>query len=120
MENIAKKQSELQPAQTAENEGRIVRSRARWYEEGERSLRYFFNFEKQNFENKVIPCLDMNGRHLQSTNDILDGLSNHFENLFKKHDCFSESEVLHYLQKIECPKLTKNAAELLDKKEMGF
>ena len=57
----------------------------------------------------------MNGRQLQSTNDILDGLSNHFENLFKKHDCFSESEVLHYLQKIECPKLTKNAAELLDK-----
>ena len=37
MQNIAHKQSELQTVRADENEGRIFRSQARWYEEGERS-----------------------------------------------------------------------------------
>ena len=57
----------------------------------------------------------MDGRQLRSTDEIIDGLSNHFENLFKKQDKFTESELTHYLDKIECPKLTKNEAEFLDK-----
>ena len=115
MKNIAYKQSELQTVREVENEGRIVRSRARWYEEGERSSSYFFSLEKRNFESKLIPCLDMDGRQLRSTDEIIDGLSNHFENLFKKQDKFTESELMHYLDKIECPKLTKNETEFLDK-----
>ena len=55
--NIAAKQSDLQSEREAENIGSIIRSRARWYEEGEKSTRYFLNLEKRNFYSKLIPSL---------------------------------------------------------------
>ena len=39
MENIRNKQAELQGIRSAANEGRIIRSRVKWYEEGERGRR---------------------------------------------------------------------------------
>ena len=35
-----------------ETRGSIIRSRARWYEEGEKSTKYFLNLEKRNFNKK--------------------------------------------------------------------
>ena len=57
----------------------------------------------------------MNGCQLRSTDEIIDGLSNHFENIFKKQDQFTESELTHYLDNIECPRLTKKQSDFLDK-----
>ena len=37
--------------------GACIRSKARWYEFGERSSKYFLNFEKRNYENKFITRL---------------------------------------------------------------
>lgn len=63
----------------------------------------------------MIPSLDIDGQQLRSTEEILKGLSNHYEKLFKKQDNFSETELARYLNKIECPKLTKNESELLER-----
>jgi len=40
-------------------EGIIVRSRARWYEHGEKNSKYFFNLEKRNHTKKHIRKLRM-------------------------------------------------------------
>ena len=37
--------------------GAILRSKVRWYEDGERSTRYFYNLEKRNHEKKTIAKL---------------------------------------------------------------
>ena len=34
--------------------GAILRSKVRWYEDGERNTRYFYNLEKRNYEKKTI------------------------------------------------------------------
>ena len=34
--------------------GAILRSKARWHEEGERNTKYFFSLEKRNHDNKTI------------------------------------------------------------------
>lgn len=34
--------------------GAILRSKARWHEEGERNTKYFFGLEKRNHDNKTI------------------------------------------------------------------
>ena len=37
--------------------GSMIRSRARWVEEGEHSTKYFFNLEKRNYNAKTMKCL---------------------------------------------------------------
>ena len=37
--------------------GAILRSKVRWYEDGERNTRYFYNLEKRNYEKKTIAKL---------------------------------------------------------------
>lgn len=34
--------------------GVILRSKVRWYEDGECNICYFYNFEKRNYEKKII------------------------------------------------------------------
>ena len=40
--------------------GAILRSKSRWYEQGERNTRYFFNLEKRNYCNKTVTKLKRN------------------------------------------------------------
>ena len=39
------------------NQGTILRSKTRWYNEGEKNSKYFFNLEKRHFKCKVITHL---------------------------------------------------------------
>ena len=84
LDDIAKKQLELQTMRASENEGRIIRSRARWYEEGEKSSGYFLKLEKRNYAGKLMPCLNIGNRQLSSSEDILSALCDHYETLFKQ------------------------------------
>jgi len=34
--------------------GAILRNKVRWYEDGERNIRYFYSLEKRNYEKKAI------------------------------------------------------------------
>ena len=54
LENL---QLELNKILDYETKGLIIRSRARWMEEGERSSKYFCNLEKRNCEKKNIKRL---------------------------------------------------------------
>ena len=45
-------------------EGAMIRSKARWCEQGERSTRYFFNLEKRNRSNNYITKLKAENRTL--------------------------------------------------------
>jgi len=45
---------ELQKIAEHKSKGAIIRSRARWYELGERSSKYFMNYEKRAYERKTL------------------------------------------------------------------
>lgn len=50
----------------------ILRSKTRWYNEGEENSKYFFNLEKRHFKRKVISQLcRADNTTLTSDNDIL-------------------------------------------------
>ena len=114
IEKIAAKQTEILNERTKANEGRIIRSRAQWYEEGEKSSSYFLNLEKRNYDSKIIPSLIMEGREFKSNDDILCKITEHFANLFKKHDDFLDSEVISYLTYTTCLKLSSLESESLE------
>ena len=52
--NIFEVKTELEQELEKKTKGALVRSRARWYEEGERSSKYFLGMEKRNYSNKCI------------------------------------------------------------------
>ena len=94
---IEDKQTELQSLRSTANEGRIIRSRARWYEEGEKgSSSYFLKMEKRNFESKLIPCLNVADKEIRDSSEILNELSKHFGNIFKKQNEIEENEIISY------------------------
>ena len=53
--------SKLPKVITKKTQGTIVRSRARWYEFGEKNNKYFLNLEKTNHRKKHITALKIEG-----------------------------------------------------------
>ena len=63
--------------------GTIVRSRARWYEYGERNSKYFYNLEKKNRKKKHITSLVNNvGDKITNPKDILEEEESFFEEVY--------------------------------------
>lgn len=63
--------------------GACVRSKARWYEFGERSSKYFLNLEKRNYENKCINCLTKDDNSIiTDPKEILEEQRTFYHNLY--------------------------------------
>ena len=62
-------------------EGAMIRSKARWCEQGERSTRYFFNLEKRNRSNNYITKLKVYDSTLVTPTEILKEELRYYQNL---------------------------------------
>lgn len=58
---IEEKGLSLENIRKEKMEGHIIRSRAKWVEEGEKPTRYFCNLENRNYLNKTIKKLELDG-----------------------------------------------------------
>lgn len=104
---LCHKQLELKMHREPANEGRIVRSRVRWYEEGEKSSSsYFLRLERRNFESKLIPSLNVGERVVNSSKEILALFTDHYKELFRKDDSENEKEIDKYLKDTVLTSLT--------------
>lgn len=66
----------------------IVRSRARWVEEGEKSTKYFLNLEKRNKSLSVIyKLVDENDNVLVGNDDILHYIRDFYASLYTSNAC---------------------------------
>ena len=92
-----------------------MRSRVRWYEEGENSSSsYFLKLERRNFECKLIPCLNVGERTLYDFAEILTALSEHYGNIFRKSRNDNEKEIDNYLKDVKTGKLSSRQVEMLE------
>ena len=90
-------------------EGIRVRSKCQWYEEGEKSTKFFLNLEKNNNVRSQIKKVLVNTYEISDQKNILHEIKVHFENLFSKKlsvssnscDSFLESVATPYLNNIE-------------------
>ena len=74
---------ELQKIAVHKTKGAIIRSRARWYEHGERNSKYFMNLEKRAYERKHIVKLKTNeNQYLGEPNKILIQMENFYKTLY--------------------------------------
>ena len=62
----------------------IFRSRAKWYEEGEKNTKYFYSLEKANYNAKTCNALLVNGEIIDDDESILQQQSAYYEDLYKE------------------------------------
>ena len=85
--------------------GNIVRSRAKWVEEGEKSSKYFLNLEKQNKAKSVIRKLLINNKEVTNPKEILHRLETFYMNKYTKCPGITGQGCKDYLKDINLPKL---------------
>ena len=89
--------------------GAIIRSRARWYEQGEKSNKYFFNSESSRGEKSTIRKIVREDKSL-TTNPkvIIDKLKGFYSNLYQATSSpGSESLADSFLENVSVLKLSK-------------
>lgn len=78
-------ESQLFSLISKEAEGSKIRSCAQWFEEGEKPTRYFFRLEKKRADaNSFESLLDGNGIEKKSQPDLVNILTNYYNDLFSK------------------------------------
>ena len=90
----------------------MIRSKARWCEQGERSTRYFFDLEKRNRSNNYITKLKADDRTLVTPTEILKEKHRYYQNLYTS-TCTNPNDAC-FDKFIESPSLSKLTAQLAD------
>ena len=102
---------ELERELEYDTNGANLRSKVRWYEEGEKPSKYFFNLEKRNFNNKVINKLNVNDELINDPKEILREEKKFYENLYtSSNNVDIENEmpdIATFLDNTEAPKLSE-------------
>lgn len=77
------KKLQLEEIIAYKTQGAILRSKRKWYNEGEKNTKYFHNLEKRHFNNKTIRYLQSANRKKLSTDvEILEEAKNYYECLY--------------------------------------
>ena len=84
-------QDELEEIYKVESEGAKVRSRTKWFEEGERNTTYFYNLEKVNQAKKNIRKLVINENEITMQTEILNELHTFYKNLYTEQPTTDDS-----------------------------
>ena len=72
----------LEQISKRKTEGGMIRSKARWCEQGERNTRYFLNLERRNHLNKYITELKTENLTLYNPTEILNEEYRYYKNLY--------------------------------------
>ena len=97
----------------------ILRSKARWYEDGEKASRSFLSLEKRNNVNSCIRRLrnpSDSDKNISDLRKISEELKNFYGNLYRKTSVKTEGECFEYLEKLNTPLLTSDEQSLCEGK----
>ncbi|RUA04563.1 MAG: hypothetical protein DSY43_06055, partial [Gammaproteobacteria bacterium] len=89
-EKLENFKAELYQIREEKLNGLITRSKARWYNEGEKPTKYFCGLEKRNYTAKVIRELEIDGKRITSQADIINEQKTFYEKLYDEHNTDTE------------------------------
>ena len=95
--------------------GNIIRTRAKWIAQGEKSTKYFFGLEKRNFTNQCIYQLKTkNDKLLTNPREILNEVADHFQTFFEEKNITPTSNPIAEPFFRDVPKLNLEDKEWLE------
>ena len=100
------------------NNGIILRSKAKWIEDGEKNTKYFLNLEKRNYNNTCIKTLINNDKkEITDTQEIIKEQKNFYQNLYTSKipldNIYKEKSDIFTLNK-DLPKVSEDNKEICD------
>ena len=88
----------------------ILRSRATWYEKGEKSTIYFWNLEKRNkTKSHVRKLINPDGSEETNPKNILVNIKSFYSKMYTRRSVKTEKEISDYLYDLNIPKLSHEA-----------
>ena len=82
---LAEKQHELENIRQNKLKGKLIRSKVKWIDEGEKPTRYFSKLESRNFISKQVPRIEKDdGTLVIKQEEILTETKLFYENLYRK------------------------------------
>ena len=94
MDRVKKKLAKVVANKTR---GTMVRSKAQWYEFGEKNSKYFYNLEKRNHKRKhIISLKKEDGSLLHNPGQILEEEETFFKEIYRSRDVSPESEIFNH------------------------
>ena len=92
-------------------QGNIVRSRATWYEKGERNNKYFLNLEnKRNAKNCIRKLFNKENHLVKNSKDIMTELKSFYQDLYRNKDnnmsAYWNENFQKFTQNLNIPKLS--------------
>ena len=94
--------------------GLILRSKAEWYEKGERSNNYFYNLEKSNKSKTHVRSLIIDNSETHDQVTIMRKLNTYYSSLYARKSIKTEKECLDYLADINASILTNEEQHLCE------
>ena len=100
IENMEVLKNDLKIILNERTQGAIVRSRTKWYEEGEKNSKYFTNLEKRQSSNKTINRLQLqDGTITENPQKILTEQRNFYMQLYTKLQSSHTPDFVNHLKK---------------------
>ena len=115
IEVLKQKKNELESIRKYKMEGIIIRSRTKWYEEGEKNSKYFFSLEKRNYiEKQICKLIREDGEEIQGTKQILDEMETYYKQLYEDREAERDNEWVHNIDRQYINKLNDNEKDDLE------
>lgn len=111
------KKKELENLRNHRLIGSMVRSRAKWADEGEKPTNYFLNLENRHYTNKIIPKLiieEENLKEITNQREILNEIESFYKNLYNKNDENFDYNLNEILTNIEIKTLNNKQRDSLE------
>ena len=115
VDNHDKLLKELEIRSNYITEGIIIRSKAKWYEFGEKSNKFFLTLEKRNKAKTHIRKIIKDDKEIIDQDKILKTIKEHFNGLFKSKSNRSEEECVEFLKNYPVPKVAEADKILCDR-----
>ena len=101
--------NELENLYNEKIEGQILRSKVQWYEDGEKSSKFFLNLEKKKgIQNTVRTLISDDGNELVENKAILKKIKDFYKTLFSKKIIQSDNLRDQFLEGLNLAKITSN------------
>ena len=104
---------DLEKIYTKECKGACIRSRIKWFEDGERNTKYFLSLEKKNAEKKSILSLKIGKRVIFKQNEILNEVAAFFEELYTSKNV-KEQELNSYFDNVSVDMLNDDEKKMCE------